>query len=1283
MVSAGLTRSERLVGTLIAERFECQGLAGAGGMGQVYRALDRTTGELCALKVLPPDGDPARFEREALALSSIDHPGVVHYVAHGVTQDGARYIAMEWLAGVDLAKHLEAGPLTVAETLLVAEQTAEALRAAHERGIVHRDLKPANLFLVDGRLDAVKLLDFGIARSLESSPMTLSGVLIGTPLYMAPEQVRGGSIDARTDVYGVGAVMFRCLTGHPPFVGDHQLAVLAKIVLDPAPSLRGLRPEAPVALEALLARVLAKEPGERPADGMALAEALRGLAGAPAPALAAVTERERRVASLVLCARAIDEETTLPGHGGIARDDVLHRVIEERGGVIDALARGAWVVTIPDAASPAEQGLRAARCALALSAIRPGAPVVVATGHVLVDGLRRVGEVIDRAAQALAQAPSIPGVRLDAATAELLDARFRVEGQGSWRVLIAEDDAIAPARMLLGKPAPCVGREPQLAMLGAVLQASVDESRAGAALLVSPPGVGKTRLLHEFLRTAASERDLDILLACGEPMRSASPYGIAEQLLRRAAGALASDSPSSRAAKLASFVTQQFEASDAPRMIEFLGEICGIPTASQDASPALRAARQEPSLMADAVREAWIDWIMRRAALRPVLLVVDDLHWADAASVGLIEAGLRAGEARPIFFLGAARSGPASSLSERLRARGLVEVSLPPLSGPASERLVRGALGAGADDALVRSLSKRSAGHPFHLEELVRAVATGQGAGALPDSVLGMVQARFDDLDTRTRRLLRAGSVFGETFWSGGVRALVGDDLSPRQAGEVLETLVDREVITEQRPSRWRGESEYRFRHALLRDGAYATLAEPDRVRAHKRAGEWLEAMGEGDPVVLGEHYDLGATSDRAAAQFRRAATLALRRNDLDHAMVHAKRARALEPNATGEAVLSAVEAEVLYWRGDLEAAAQRASDATRQLPRGTHEWLDAVSVAIGALGQLGRNEAVAELLQELGHAESTPHSRGAHVVALCRAMAQLFWAHHGGALPEVRMRLDALVEHGEPLDPYHSGWVHRVRGESAWLHARNVERCLAELDASCEAFDRAHAVRALCLTRLNAASLAGWSGDPSRGLELIARSRVEAEHLGSDFLLRYGQTVEGLLLAYADDARAEEVMRDAAARVSSSPRLAYISSIVVGSIALDRGDVDEGSARAAQAASYLVAAELRPAALALAARVAFAREHVDDAVRLASEAVRLESAGRDLELTSGMASVALAEVLADRDPDAARAALEPALRLVDAIAATIPSPAQRANFRQRPLSNRSAMRLAARLGVG
>src|SRR5262249_23320501 len=150
-----------------------------------------------------------------------------------------------------------------------------------------------------------------------------------------------------------------------------------------------------------------------------------------------------------------------------------------------------------------------------------------------------------------------------------------------------------------------------------------------------------------------------------------------------------------------------------------------------------------------------------------------------------------------------------------------------------------------------------------------------------------------------------------------------------------------------------------------------------------------------------------------------------------------------------------------------------------------------AIAVAVGALGQLGKNDDVAMLLRDAAQVDPPTTSRDAHLIALCRGMTQLFWAHEGKGLRDVRARLDALVlragEHGASLDGYGRGWVHRVRGESAWLHERNIATCLAELDASARAFEEVRATRALCLARLNAASLAGWSGDAERGLSLVA----------------------------------------------------------------------------------------------------------------------------------------------------------------------------------------------------
>jgi hypothetical protein len=1283
---------DQVVGTTMGERFEVKAFAGAGGMGRVYRALDRTTGGTVAIKLLPYDGDAARFAREAEVLATMDHPGVVRYLAHGTTPEGTRYLAMEWFHGEDLASRLVDGTLSVGETLEVARQVAESLGATHRHGIVHRDLKPANLFLVGGRLDTIKLLDFGVARSLTDVDLTATGVLVGTPAYMAPEQVRGDAVDPRADVYGLGAVLFTCLMGHAPFRGAHHLAILAKVMLEPPPQIRELCPDVPPELEELIRRMLAKNPAERPADGAALARELSLLGetdGASAARIhAAVSAREQRVACVVLCARASSKDPTVTEHGNNDTEERVQRAVEERGGAIQPLAKGAWVITIPSAASPREQAMRAARCALALAAIRPNAPLFVSTGRVLVTGVHRVGEVIDRAAEALVQARGTTeggAVRVDRATAELLDGPFRITGEGEWRSIVDEEETTAPVRLLLGKPTRCFGREPQLAMLTAMLASSAEQPRACAVLVTAPPGLGKTHLIQELLRTtAAAGPDLDVLFASGEPLRTASPFGLAAQILRRAAGMLESDPSRERANKLAALVTRDFDDTEALGTRELLGEICGVPTSREAASPALRAARADVAIMADAVRETWRQWIAARARRKTLLLIIEDLHWADAASIRLIEAALGSLEDRPILLLATGRPGGGAVLSDAFRSHGLVEITLAPLSVQASERLIRSALGDAATETIGHTLARRAGGHPFHLEELVRAVAAGRGPEALPDSVLGMVQARFDDLDTTGRRLLRAASVFGETFWSGGVAALMGDDVPPEEARRVLAKLAEREVITEQRSSKWTGEQEYRFRHALLRDAAYATLADSDRVRAHRRAAAWLEEIGEADPAVLAEHYDRGASADRALHFLRQAATQALQRNDFERAMSHATRARSLGPDNSAEAALSVIEAEVLYWRGDLAAAAVRAGGAAERLPPGTHEWFDAVSVAMGALGQLGQNDAVAIWLADAARVTSAAESRGEHLVTLCRGMTQLFWAHHGGGLKEVRAHLDRLAAESEPLDAFHAGWVHRVRGESAWLHEHDVERCFVELDASCGAFGRARAARALCLTRLNAASLAGWSGAPSRALELLGQSRAEAERLGAGFLVHYGKAVHGMLLAYAGEpAAAELAMRDALAAVAGSPRLTFVSHVVLGSLALERGDLDvvEASTRAAEA--IVVAPELRPAALALAARLALARAQSDDALRLANHAARVESGCLDLDLMYGMAGHALAETHHRRgDDDAARAALTPVIRRLSAIASTIPSIEERRLFWHRPIANASIVRLGATLGV-
>jgi serine/threonine protein kinase len=277
-----LVAIEAVPPTRIADRFVLESLAGRGGMGEVWRARDEATGELAAVKLFSGADatELARFDREARVLDELRHPHIVRYLTHGRTADGRHYLAMEWIEGDDLAHRIAKGPLGVDESLALVRHVATALATAHSRGIVHRDIKPQNLMLPGGDVDRVQLLDFGLAGLAAAQRVTKTGTIVGTLGYIAPEQANhgGAAVGARADVFALGCVLFECLTGRRPFPGDHVMEVLAKVLFGETPRLRTHWPDAPPALEALVASMLAKDPNDRIADGRGVVECLDAVA---------------------------------------------------------------------------------------------------------------------------------------------------------------------------------------------------------------------------------------------------------------------------------------------------------------------------------------------------------------------------------------------------------------------------------------------------------------------------------------------------------------------------------------------------------------------------------------------------------------------------------------------------------------------------------------------------------------------------------------------------------------------------------------------------------------------------------------------------------------------------------------------------------------------------------------------------------------------------------------------------------------------------------------------
>ncbi|MGE0789515.1 MAG: protein kinase [Sandaracinaceae bacterium] len=273
-----------LVSRTIDGRYRVERELGRGGMGAVYAAVHVGLGKPVAIKVLHSalTEDPVvmeRFQREARTASAIGHRGLVPVTDFGTFEGGA-FIAMELVDGVSLASWiLERAPLPIETVLAIGIDVADALVATHEHGVVHRDLKPSNILIdAEGR---ARVTDFGVAkivRTDEGTALTKSGEVLGTPLYMSPEQCGGKHVDARTDVYALGLTLFEMVAGRPPFLVAGVVQIISHHLLEPAPSLASLREGVPPALVALVARCLEKSPDARPASMRELRDALQAIA---------------------------------------------------------------------------------------------------------------------------------------------------------------------------------------------------------------------------------------------------------------------------------------------------------------------------------------------------------------------------------------------------------------------------------------------------------------------------------------------------------------------------------------------------------------------------------------------------------------------------------------------------------------------------------------------------------------------------------------------------------------------------------------------------------------------------------------------------------------------------------------------------------------------------------------------------------------------------------------------------------------------------------------------
>lgn len=1284
-------------GDVVDGRFELEAQAGAGGMGTVFRARDRATGERVAVKVLKGEAREGRerFTREIRVLAGLRHPGIVRYVADGADATGM-WLAMEWVEGETLGQRLTRLALTPAESVELARRVAEAVGAAHARGVIHRDVKPSNIMLPEGELSRVKVLDFGVARITDATRMqTRTGIMIGTPGYMAPEQAKGvRDVGAAADVFSVACVLFECLTGKHLFVGDNVMAVLAKILLEDTPRLRDARPDLPAALDGLLARALAKQPEVRPRDGAAFAQALGELAVGgrePPPesvVSAVLTGTEQRLLCVVLIgggdapvsdATIRELDSSLPSEPRESSPVLgsLREVAAQHGGQLERLVDGSYVVTLAGQGGASEQAIRGARCALALKTIAPTAPVALATGRGVLAGAWPIGEAIDRAARLVGAAGR--EVRVDEVTAGLLDSRFIVRGDEAGLTIAGERDVVEVARTLLGKPTACVGRDRELAMLGALFDECASEPMARAVIVTGAAGVGKSRVRFELLRRI-KERDepVEVWFGRGDPLQAGATFGMLGPALRRAAGILDGEPVEVRRAKLRARVMRNAAAEPA-RTIQFLGELIGAPFPDDDVE--LRAARQDALLMADQVRRAFEHLIALETAAQPLVIVLEDLHWGDLPSVRLIDAALRALPDRPWFVLALARP-EVSELFPRLWAeRGAHEVRLDELTRKGATQLVRGVLGEQAADSVVARLVDQAGGNAFYLEELVRAAVEGKGE-AMPPTVLAVVQGRLERLEADARRVLRAASVFGQRFWRGAVTSLLGGVARDTPARAWLDELVERELIARAPSSRFTGEDELYFRHALVREAAYGMLTDADKVLGHSLAAMWLARAGEDEPIVLAEHLERGGKPDAAADHYRRAAEQALAAGDF--AAAAARGERGVVCGADGELLgaLRLAQAEAHKWMGELARALAEGREAMAMFPPGSARWFGAAGETAEAAGKLGDLETLTAVGQALREASRRPMcTLAARATPIAHAAFQLF---NIGQYELAQALLDQVEFADEDVrEPGILARIHQVRSSRAMFAGDAGAYLVSELAAARE-FERAGDLRYACVQRGNVGYACLEIGAYPEAEQYLRDALDAAERMGLSHVV--GTAKHNLGRAMQRQGRldeAERIEREAVAMfvAQGDRRLESASRFYLGEILGQRGQHAAGEAEIRKALA-LALPPSRPACLAGLAAHLLARGRIGEAVAAATEAHELLERLGGVEEGESQVRLVYAECLdAAGDPGAIIAAQSAHERLRSR-AAKITDPAWRASFLNNLPDNAATLALADRLGV-
>ena len=1205
-------------------RYRVDARIGAGAMGVVYKAYDTRLGRDVALKFLPPylsrvEHVKTRFVNEARAASALDHPSICAVYEIGETASGALFIAMALCEGRDLGRHLAAERLDWRRALRIAAQLAAALDAAHRRGIVHRDLKPANV-IVGGEL--ARIVDFGIAK-IAGVELTDHGTALGTPAYMAPEQLRGRRVDSRADIWALGVMLYEMLCGARPFPGSDARAVLAAMTAGPPKPLLELQTGIPAAvasaLQAVLDLCLAVDPDRRYASMRDLLGDLQhlcaggdedlGLAPPAAPREPAESSGPsgelRRMAVLQCVFSSDDAEGLLEALPQLKQ--LCARIVTRFGGVTTEPGGETVVAWFGHPRAHEDDAARAVRAGLGILAdaakiggsgaarvqvragVVSGTMVLRATGGVAtLDPKAMIGPVA-RDASTLAVFAPASTLLVSGEARTLIGPHFDClphgelplgSGRAAETVYRVAGESPAHARRTGATSATgLVGREHELAML----KARWDDARDGrgqCVLVTGEPGIGKSRLLQALgEHVAASANPWLVYWQCSSHRRNTALHPVVDWLLDSELPARGAEGADATLDRIEALLSEQ--GFDAAETAPLLAGLLALPTASRYAPLQLSAERQRQKTF-----DLLLKWLLGRAARQPVLVVAEDLHWADPTFVDLLAAFVEHVPGAPVLAVLTARPELDAS---RVAAPHVARLDLGRLTDGETRGMIAAMAGGRLSDAEIATLTEQCDGVPLFVEELTKSVLEAREAGTLeqaftiPATLQESLAARLHRLGS-TKATAQRASMLGRVFDEALLRAL--DDRDEGELGNDLAKLLAAGLLYRRGLG---NEAAYVFKHALIQEAAYGSMLPGDRRRQHGRIADALlgrfAARCEREPELPARHLAAAGRGREAIPWWIEAGRQAQRRSASREAVAHFNSALEL---------LDSVDAGA---RAELELATRTA-----------------MGPALMALGGYTAPEVeqsyrrALELAREQGE---TPRLVPAlfglwtyYVVradfATARSLGEQL-LKLGGAAADDDLLLEACTMLGVTL--FHTGDIVQAR---------------AYLEHGIALYDRErHGGHALvygqdpCMAcRCYLASVLWWQGYPDRALAVSEEAIALSRTLGHAHSLTFGLYFSARFRYQRGDLDAAVALADEAVALAADygfPIWQTLGAMVRGCAFVERGEHERGLAEIAAARTLHVsrgAGTSRPYYLALYADALGRVGRIDEALAAVEDAL-------------------------------------------------------------------------------